>query len=204
MIIYGASGHGKVVADILDSNLVQIDAVVDDNPEVKEFLNRQVQHTFSEEMLEKETIFAIGDNKIRKRVAGDFKGKVASALVHSSAVVSKNCTVENGTVVMANACINAAAKVGRHAIINTGAVVEHDVELEDFVHVSPGAVITGNVFVGEGTQVGAGAVIIPGVKIGKWCVIGAGSVIIKDVPDFATVVGNPGKVLKVVEKENEQ
>lgn len=204
MIIYGASGHGKVVADILDSNLVQIDAVVDDNPEVQEFLTRQVQHTFSEEMLEKETIFAIGDNKIRKRVAGDFKGKVASALVHSSAVVSKNCTVENGTVVMANACINAAAKVGRHAIINTGAVVEHDVELEDFVHVSPGAVITGNVFVGEGTQVGAGAVIIPGVKIGKWCVIGAGSVIIKDVPDFATVVGNPGKVLKVVEKENEQ
>lgn len=204
MIIYGASGHGKVVADILDSNLVQIDAVVDDNPEVQEFLTRQVQHTFSEEMLEKETIFAIGDNKIRKRVAGDFKGKVASALVHSSAVVSKNCTVENGTVVMANACINAAAKVGRHVIINTGAVVEHDVELEDFVHVSPGAVITGNVFVGEGTQVGAGAVIIPGVKIGKWCVIGAGSVIIKDVPDFATVVGNPGKVLKVVEKENEQ
>ena len=69
-------------------------------------------------------------------------------------------------------------------------------QLEDFVHIAPNTVITGNVNIGEGTQVGTGAAVIPGVKIGKWASIGAGAVIIEDVPDFAVVVGNPGKIIK--------
>ncbi len=73
--------------------------------------------------------------------------------------------------------------------------MEYDCELEDYVHVSPKAVLAGNVKVGEGTHIGVAAVVIPGVKIVKWCTIGAGSVIIRDVPDFAVVLGNPGRVI---------
>lgn len=203
MNIYGASGHGKVIADILESKSEKIDFVFDDNPEVKEFLGLEVHHSFTPEMLKIETVLAIGNNEIRKKVAKGFKGVISCSLVHSTAVTSNYATLGKGSVVMANASINAATKLGEHCIVNTGAVVEHDVILEDFVHISPGAVVTGNVEIGEGTQVGAGAVIIPGIKIGKWASVGAGTVIIKDIPDFAVVVGNPGKVIKHKHKFNE-
>lgn len=203
MNIYGASGHGKVILDIIESVSSEIDFVIDDNPEVKEFAGKSVIHKLTPEVLKSETVFAVGQNHIRKKLAETFKGPVASALVHSSAALSDSVELGNGTVVMANAVINASAIAGRHCIINTAAVVEHDVNLADFVHISPGAVITGNVSVGEGTHIGAGAVVIPGIKIGKWVSVGAGAVIIRDIPDFAVVVGNPGKIIKNKSDENE-
>ncbi len=196
MNIYGASGHGKVIADIIASNSLAIDFVIDDNPEVTKFLDYEVQHSLTPEILEGKTVLAIGDNRIRKQVAEGFKGKFASPLIETTARISDRAAVKDGTVVMANACVNAAAQIGEHCIINTGAIVEHDVKLQNFVHISPGAVVTGEVTIGEGTHVGAGAVVIPGIKIGKWVNIGAGTVVIKDVPDFAVVVGCPGKVIK--------
>ena len=81
-------------------------------------------------------------------------------------------------------------------IINTAAIIEHDCNLEDFVHVSPSATLSGNVSVGTGTLIGTGAIVIPNIKIGNWCTIGAGAVIIDDVPDGATVIGNPAKIIK--------
>ena len=97
---------------------------------------------------------------------------------------------------MANAVINSSVKIGRHCIVNSGAVVEHDSIIKDFVHISLSATITGNVHIGEGTHIGAGAIVIPGVSIGKWVTVGAGAVILNDLPDFSVVVGNPGKVIK--------
>jgi acetyltransferase EpsM len=96
-----------------------------------------------------------------------------------------------------NSVIQAGAAIGSHCIINTSASIDHDCVLADFVHVSPNATISGNVTVGEGTHIGAGATIIQGVTIGKWCTIGAGAVVIRDVPDNATVVGVPGKIIKI-------
>ncbi|MGA9589642.1 MAG: acetyltransferase [Salegentibacter sp.] len=204
MNIYGASGHGKVILDIIRSvSSEEIDFVIDDNPEIEEFAGKSVFHKLTSEVLNCETVFAIGKNRIRKKLSQDFKGPVASAIVHSSAVLSDSAKLGKGTVVMANAAINAAVAAGEHCIINTAAVVEHDVVLGDFVHISPGAVITGNVHIGEGTHIGAGAVIIPGIKIGKWVSVGAGAVIIRDIPDFAIVVGNPGKLIKYKSDENE-
>jgi acetyltransferase EpsM len=68
--------------------------------------------------------------------------------------------------------------------------------VEDFVHISPNAALAGNVKVGEGTQIGIGACVMQNIRIGKWAIIGAGAVIIRDVPDYAVVVGNPGRVIK--------
>lgn len=196
MNIYGASGHGKVVADILKSIPLPIDNIFDDNPDVKEFMGLKVQHKPTEAMLKLPSLLAIGNNVIRKKVARQFNGEIGQAVVHSRAIVSNSSILGDGSLVMPGAIINADTKIGKHCIINSGAVVEHDVEISDFVHISPNAVVTGNVQIGEGTQVGAGASVIPGIKIGKWATIGAGAVIIENIPDFAVVVGNPGKIIK--------
>lgn len=196
MNIYGASGHGKVVFDILKSRNIQIDAVFDDNQEIQKFLNFEVTHKPNEDQLKIPSVLAIGNNVIRKQVARRYTGMISEAVSHASAIISDNIKMAAGTVVMPGAIINAGAKIGKHCIINSGAVVEHDVQLQDFVHIAPNAVVTGNVTIAEGTQVGTGASVIPGVKIGKWASIGAGAVIIEDVPDFAVVVGNPGKIIK--------
>ncbi|MDX1428382.1 MAG: acetyltransferase [Salegentibacter mishustinae] len=188
MNIYGASGHGKVVFDILKSRNIQIDWVFDDNPKVEEFLDFSVVHEPNDDQLKNPTVLAIGNNAIRKKVALKYKGVISEAIYHSHAIISENIQIDSGTVIMPG------------AIINSGAVVEHDVRLGDFVHIAPNAVLTGNVTIDEGTQVGTGASVIPGIKIGKWASIGAGAVIIEDVPDFAVVVGNPGKIIKYLDE----
>lgn len=196
--IYGASGHAKVIIDIVHSFEGKIYQVFDDNISINEILGYPVNHNFSEDSnKEIPTFIAIGDNKIRKGISNSFSGKVKNYLSHKSAVISSSVKIGEGTVVMANACINAGAVVGRHCIINTASVVEHDVEIKDFAHVSPNAAIAGNVKIGEGAHIGIGASVVPNISIGNWAVVGAGAVIIEDVPDYATVVGNPGRILKV-------
>lgn len=97
---------------------------------------------------------------------------------------------------MQGAIVQACAHIGKHCIINTGASVDHECIIEDFVHISPHSTLCGNVHVGEGAWIGAGTTIIPGVKIGKWSVVGAGSVVTKDIPDGVLAVGNRCKVIK--------
>jgi acetyltransferase EpsM len=103
---------------------------------------------------------------------------------------------------MAGAILNPNVKVGKHCIVNSGAVIEHDCILDNFVHLSPNAALAGNVSIGEGAHIGIGSSIIQGVKIGKWATIGAGTVVLNDVPDYAVIVGNPGKIIKYNSIEN--
>jgi sugar O-acyltransferase (sialic acid O-acetyltransferase NeuD family) len=140
-------------------------------------------------------IIAIGNNALRKKVAGITKHNFTST-IHPSAIVSSFVEHGKGCMILQGSIIQARTKIGDHVIINTGAKIDHDCEIGSYVHVAPGAVLCGTVRVGEGTLVGAGSTILPGVKIGKWSTIGAGSVIIDDVPDDAVVVGNPGRVIR--------
>lgn len=204
MNLYGASGHAKVIIEIVHSIGEKIQTVFDVNQELRKVLGYEVVH--SEEKVahnEGTTIIAIGNNRTRKRITENFPGEFHQPLAHASAVVSPSAKIGKGTVIMANATINSDALIGNHCIINTGAVVEHEVRLEDFVHISPNASIAGNVQVGEGSHIGIGASIIPGVKIGKWATVGAGAVIIRDIPDHAVVVGNPGRIVKISTKISE-
>lgn len=195
MILYGAGGHGKVVRDICLSNNKQVLMYFDDNSDLYEFEGIKVSKYSSELLPSEELIISIGDNKIRKQVTTFIKHSFGIA-IHHSALLGSGVFIDFGTVVMQGAIIQAYARIGKHVIVNTGASVDHDCKIDDFVHISPRATLCGNVIVGEGTKVGAASVVIPGVKIGKWCTIGAGAVIIRDVPDYAVVVGNPGKVIK--------
>jgi len=196
MNIYGASGHGKVIIDIAESIDISINQIFDDNKNIKSLNDRAVVHTANKSFLDSDTIIAIGNNKIRKKVVDSFKGSISDAIIHNSAIISPNAIVEKGTVVMPNACVNSSTEIGKHCIINTASTIDHDCELGDYVHISPNVAIAGNVTIKEGTHIGIGAVVIPGIKIGKWVTIGAGAVIISDIPDYAVVVGNPGKIIK--------
>lgn len=193
MNIYGASGHSKVIIEIINSVSGKIDTIIDDDVSIKSILKYPVEHSYKALDLNIGTILAIGNNGIRKKIADRYLGLIEDAVIHISAVVSTSAVIGNGTVIMANASVNSEALVGKHCILNTGSVVEHDCKIEDFVHISPNASIAGNVSIGEGSHIGIGACIIPGISIGKWATIGAGAVIIKDIPDYAVVVGNPGK-----------
>lgn len=194
--LYGASGHCKVIIDILKSKKIAIESIIDDNPQFDFLLNipviklSEIKPSSLNEM-----IISIGNNAIRKKIATNLSVTFFKA-IDERAIISDNAKIKSGSVVMAGAIVNSSSVVGEHCIINTGSIIEHDCEIANYCHISPNASLAGNVTVGEGTHIGIGACVIQGVKIGKWVTIGAGSVILKDIPDFAVVVGNPGKIIK--------
>ena len=197
MIVYGASGHGKVIIEILESMGAAGIEVWDDaeKPPVWQY---PVTRPFSQGPPQKPFVIGIGVNATRKKVAAQLEGRGSFGIAtHPTAHISQRAAIGEGTVIMAGAAINADTQVGKHCIVNTCASIDHDCVLGDYAHVSPNATLSGDVHIGEGTHFGAGAVAIQGIRIGKWCTIGAGAVIIRDVPDYATVVGNPGRIIKV-------
>ena len=194
MILFGASGHAKVIIDILEGNGVQVEKIYDDNPRTDNIFGISVEHS-GQIGENKAAIISVGNNTNRKKISEKYKFQYQIA-VHKTATISAHSKIGEGTVVMANVAVNPSVEIGKHCIINTGAVLEHDCKISDFAHISPNAALAGNVEVGEGTHVGIGASVIQGIKIGKWATIGAGAVVIKDVPDFAVVVGIPARIIK--------
>jgi sugar O-acyltransferase (sialic acid O-acetyltransferase NeuD family) len=195
--LFGSSGHAKVIIDILQLNKEEIVSIFVDRPAYSELLGIPVQDYTKVDFIDpiNKFIIAVGDNFTRKQLSSRWKGGYKMAF-HPKAVISSNVEISEGSVIMANAIVNSGSIIGKHVIINTGALVEHDCKIENFSHISPMAALAGNVTVGEGTQIGINATVKQGITIGKWAIIGAGAVIIKDVPDFAVVVGNPGRIIK--------
>jgi sugar O-acyltransferase (sialic acid O-acetyltransferase NeuD family) len=195
--IFGASGHAKVISELVATTNSKIEALYDDAPNSDNFGLIPIYN--SNEIVKPAAdvalIIAIGNNHIRKNISSRFSDYNFFSSIDTSAYVSPSATVGIGTVVMRQAIINTEAIIGNHVIINTAAIVEHDCTIDDFVHISPNVTLSGNTSIGLGSHLGAGAIVIPGVKIGKWCTIGAGTVVINDIPDGATVVGNPGKII---------
>jgi sugar O-acyltransferase (sialic acid O-acetyltransferase NeuD family) len=197
MHILGASGHAKVIVEILKLNLVEILGVWDDNPEMSRFLDYPISGNIVcfKASEDENCIVAIGNNELRREIVSKLHCKFGCAL-HPTCYISPSVKLGEGLAVMPHATINSFAVIGDHVIINTNASVDHDCIIEDYVHVSPQVAIGGNVEVGQGTHIGIGACVIQGIKIGKWATVGAGAVVIRDVPDYAVVVGNPAKIIK--------
>ena len=157
MILYGASGHAKVVIDILEANGEKIDFIVDDNPSLTELLGYEVRRNIGKY---DEAIISIGSGEIRKNVVKGLEVDKYVTAVHPSAVVSPRATIDEGTVVMQGAIVQSCAKVGKHCIVNTGASVDHDCELGDYVHIAPHATVLGGVKIGEGSWIQPLAVLV--------------------------------------------
>lgn len=190
MYLYGASGHAKVIIDILNASGIEVEALFDDDVSIKELLSIPVKHQWNGES---PIVVSVGNNHSRKQIAEKLKCEFAT-VTHPTAVVSPHAAIGEGTVIMQGAIIQSDVTMGRHCILNTGASIDHECIIGDYVHISPQATLCGNVQVGEGAWIGASAVVIPGVKIGKWCTIGAGSVVVSDIPDGAIAYGNPCRI----------
>jgi len=203
ILIFGAGGHGKVVADMIRAMGHEVAGFVD-----QDGLGRQAEPgggaiiALQDEILANGTVacatVAIGNNRVRLELVGRLEelGYDLPALIHPNTTVSPSARIGAGSHVLAGVVVNAAAQVGRGVILNTSAVIEHDCILHDGVHISPAAVLAGEVEVGPGAWIGAGAVIINRVKVGAGAIVGAGAVVIRDVPANTTVVGNPARITR--------
>lgn len=192
MYLYGAGGHARVIIDILHANQIEVKALIDDNPLIDTFSGIPVYHSATGMS---PIIVSVGDNRIRKNLAEHLSCEFGIAL-HPSAILSPDIVVGKGSVVMQGAILQAGVSIGCHCIVNTGASIDHECVIEDYVHISPHSTLCGNVHVGEGSWIGASSTIIPGVHIGKWSIVGAGSVVIRDIPDNVIAYGNPCKIIQ--------
>jgi sugar O-acyltransferase (sialic acid O-acetyltransferase NeuD family) len=204
MFVYGASGHGKVVADILiackQPNFV---GFVDDRADLggANVLGLPVcgNGQWLQQEAEKMPVavaLGIGDNFVRQQVAEQCFawGAELVTVVHPTASVSASVRLGPGTVVMAQVAINPDSRIGRGAIVNTSASVDHDVEIGDFAHVAPNASMGGASRLGTLSQLGIGAVIIHGVGVGARSMVGAGAVVVSDIPDGVVAFGVPARI----------
>lgn len=198
LVIIGAGGHGKVLADNALKNGYTDICFVDDRAEGK-CMEFPIVGTSADipSMNDGKTDFVIGigKNSVRKKIAQTYDVNWVS-LIHPSAQIAVNVSVGRGTVVMAGAVINACATVGAHCIINTRAVIEHDNVIEDYVHISPNAALGGTVHIGEQTHIGIGATVINNIEICGNCIIGAGAVIVRNIEEAGTYVGVPTRKIK--------
>ena len=195
LIIIGAGGHGKVVADNAIKNGYTDICFVDDHA-TGTCMGFPIVGTGADVSSlddgKTDFIIGVGNNEIRKRIAEAHDVNWVT-LVHPSAQIGACVSIGKGTVVMAGAIINPCASIGEHCIINTGAIVEHDNVVEDYVHISPNAALGGAVRVGNLTHVGIGAVVKNNIAICDHCVIGAGAVVVKEIKDSGTYVGVPSR-----------
>ena len=192
LIIIGASGHGKVIADIAVKNGYEDIIFLDDDESIKECAGFPVIGKSKDAKdLDGDKIVAIGNAAIRERIQQEIE---TVTLIHPDAVIGRRVEIGKGTVVMAGAIINTDTVIGDGCIINTAASVDHDCFVDDFSHIAVGAHLSGTVVVGTGTWIGAGATVINNVNICGKCMIGAGAVVIKDIDEPGTYIGVPAKL----------
>ncbi len=210
ILLAGGGGHCKSVLDSLqasgqytcigivdrpDSLKNEVDGtpVVGSDDDLPELFHNGWQFAFV-------TLGSVGDYKRREQLYHFLlkTGFTVPVICDGSAGVSRSAELKKGTFAGKRALINAGTTVGVCAIVNTGAILEHDCSVGDFVHISTGAVLCGGVSVGKGTHIGAGTVVRQGIAVGADSVIGIGSVVVRNIPDHVVAYGNPCKVVRAL------
>ena len=200
LLVLGAGGHGKVVADILQCAGFTVTGFLDDDPErwdtsclglpVLGAIDTYADHDPDG------LVLGVGSNRARQLIV-DRLGAQADPLwinaIHPRAIIADSVHFKRGIAVMAGAIINPDTVISDHVIINTGATVDHDCIIGDYVHIAPGVHLAGGVKIGEGTFIGIGAAVIPYLSIGKWVTVGAGAAVVHAVPDGVTAKGVPAR-----------
>ncbi len=203
--ILGASGHGKVVADIAEQCGYQVSFFDDGFPALNKLEHWAIEGDTADLVKLKDNFdcafVAIGNNFIRakKQAVLAKVGLISASLIHPSAIVSRYAEIAHGCVVFPGAIVNSFAKIGAGCIINSNSVVEHDCNLEEFCHISPSVALGGGTRIGSKSWIGIGSVTKQLIEIGESVVIGAGSTVVSNVPDYVIAYGTPTKIIKAVD-----
>jgi sugar O-acyltransferase (sialic acid O-acetyltransferase NeuD family) len=209
VLILGAGGHGRVVAEAARTIGLETIGFLDDSPALVGTLVMGIKVLGDTDLLKPGALIGdgvllgVGRNAVRLDLRQRMQalGLALPSVVHPRAWVSPSASLGPATVIMANAAVQTGCRLGAAVIVNTNASVDHDGMLADGVHVSPGAHLAGNVTVGEGTHIGIGATVIEGITIGRGCLIAAGAVVVRDVRDGQRVAGVPARAMKPAEQE---
>lgn len=211
LVIWGASGHALVVADILrlgeQYDLVGFLDSVNPARRGEAFAGKTVLGG-GEQLSElrrqgvDRLIVAVGDCQARLSLAAQAEeaGFSLAVAIHPRAIVAGDVTIGGGTVVAAACAINPGTRIGANVIVNTGATVDHECIVEDGVHLGPGVHLGGRVSVGRGTWLGIGATVSDRTRIGAGSVVGAGSLVLEDIPDGMVAYGVPARVVREADR----
>ena len=192
LTIIGASGHGKVVADVATHCGYDQIEFLDDDESLKQCGKWPVVGRCDKaEDIDDDLFVAIGNADTRKKIIDKYQDKHFATLIHPESVIADSVRFGKGTVVMAGVVINSDTNIGDGCIINTSSSVDHDCVLGNYCHISVGAHLSGTVHVGEGTWIGAGATVSNNINICRGCMIGAGAVVIQDITEPGTYIGVP-------------
>ena len=205
IVIFGGSGHAKVIVDIIESNnnfelIGFIDKFI---PSETIVLNYKVigDESLLPQLMNKykfnKGVVGIGDNFVRSKVV-DFVKKIAPDFqfincIHHSAKLSNYCKFGVGNVVMPGVSINASTIISDHCILNTNSSLDHDCCMQSFSCLAPNSVVGGNCSIGKFSYVGIGSSIFQGVSIEENCIVGGGSVLNKDAISDSIYYGIPAK-----------
>lgn len=201
LIILGAGGHGRVIADIAEKTGKYTEICFLDDADIKKSGGYDVVGKiidYKKFKADTSFIVAIGNAALRKKIQTELESEnlKIDVLIHPAAVIGDRVDIECGSVVMSGAVINVDAKIGKGVIINTNCTVEHDCVIKDFAHISVGANLAGTVIVGENCMVCAGATVINNINICDNCIIGAGSVVVDNIIEEGTYIGVPARKMQ--------
>ncbi|MGI6264927.1 MAG: acetyltransferase [Acutalibacteraceae bacterium] len=195
LLIIGAGGHGKVIADIAAQRGYTDIAFLDDNRRDVQAGYPVVGAVADAGRLEGDLFVAIGNGEIRRRIQESLPKERLATLIHPRATVARDAKIGAGSVVMAGAVVNPGASIGDGVIVNTASSVDHDCAVGDFAHIAVGAHLCGTVEIGADTMIGAGAVVTNNRRVCAGCLIGAGAAVVKDLDQPGTYVGVPARRL---------
>jgi sugar O-acyltransferase (sialic acid O-acetyltransferase NeuD family) len=205
-IIWGSSGHGKVVLSLFNQLGIELIAICDNDPNAVSIdPNFEVIHSQSELVSwlahygepKKDLVGAIaiggprGDARLEVLEMYEALEIGTPPLIHPAAVVEATSKVGNGTQILANAIVGVGSTIGRGCIVNHGAIVDHECDIGDGSHIAPGGTLCGLVRLGRNVFIGAGATVLPRLTFGDNAIVGAGSLVTKSVPPDVTIAGNP-------------
>lgn len=202
VVIFGASGHGKVVADALLAAGRAVDGFLDDDDRKhgSKLMGLPVLggRSWLAENRAVAVALGVGANDARAKVASVIEelGLELVTVIHPTAIVARSASIDRGAVVLARSVVNADARVERCAILNTGAIVEHDCVVGEFAHVSPSASMGGGSRVLAFAQCGIGAILLPGVTVGRNTIVGAGATVTRDLPASVVAMGTPARSVR--------
>jgi sugar O-acyltransferase (sialic acid O-acetyltransferase NeuD family) len=206
VLIIGAGGHARVIADAILCNPANHDVLdvvgfLDDDPAYRgeRALGKPILGTIADlqGIPHDAVVIGIGENETRRRLFNELvsRGEHPIAIIHPKATVAQDVPVGVGSVIFAGVVVNTGAAIREDVILNTGCSVDHNSVVDAHAHICPGAHLGGTVRIGEGAFIGIGSAIIHNRCVGEWATIGGGAVVIRDVAPKTTVVGVPAKAI---------